>query len=125
MAKPRLLGIEYARLAAPVRNGWLATQKDGSEEEKRAARSKLKSLETFEGRVRLNPLTGGDSVEHDRWPRCLKADYGAIPNLTRFELADRWRGYCTLIGQPGGVKAWVLYLWDHETYSKMSGYGKK
>lgn len=125
MAKPKLLGIRYARLAAPVRDAWKAAANSDSEDEGRVARAKLKSLATFESRVKVNPLTAGDSVEHDRWPKCLKRDYGDIPNLTRFELADRWRGYYSLIGQPGGVMVWVLYLWDHETYSKQSGYEKK
>ncbi|HLF15896.1 MAG TPA: hypothetical protein VI796_00460 [Candidatus Thermoplasmatota archaeon] len=125
MARPKLLGIEYARLAAPVRDGWKALEKDGGPEEKRDAKAKLKSLATLEQRIKSNPLTAGDPVEHDRWPASLAKDYGPVPNLTRFELAARWRGYYALIGQPGGVKAWILYLLDHETYSKMSGYDKK
>lgn len=125
MAKPKLLGIAYARLAKPVRDTWLRISTEGEATERKAAKAKLKSLATLEARIRTNPLTAGDSVEHDRWPACLAKDYGAIPNLTRFELAERWRGYYTLVGEPGGVRAWVLYLWDHETYSSMSGYGKK
>lgn len=126
MAKPRLLGIEYAAKAAPVRDVWrrLAAERGG--DEKRLAKAKLKSLTTFETRAQANPLTAGDPVARDRWPRDLARDYGEdIPNLFRFELADRWRGYYSLVGEPGGVRVWVLYLWDHGTYSRQSSYSKK
>ena len=126
MAKPKLLGIEYATKAAPVIEDWRRLVKLGTEDEQRLARAKLKSLTTFELRGRANPLTAGDAVAKDRWPRDLVRDYGAdIPNLFRFELADRWRGYYSLIGEPGGARIWVLYLWDHPTYSEQSGYSKK
>jgi hypothetical protein len=127
VAKPKLVGITYARLAAPVKTAWEATLKEGKADEKQLARAKLRSLTTLESRIRANVLTAGDPVAHDRWPRCLAADYGrGMPNLFRFELADRWRGYYALIGAPGGgVNVWILYLWDHETYSKQSGYAKK
>jgi len=56
-------------------------------------------------------------------PRDLARDHGAdIPNLFRFELADRWRGYCSFVGEPGGVRIWLLYGWDHRTYRRQSGY---
>ena len=29
------------------------------------------------------------------------------------------------MSEPGGARIWVLYLWDHRTYSKQSGYAKK
>jgi len=126
VAKPKLLGIEYAMKAAPVIEDWRRLVKLGTEDEQRLARAKLKSLTTFELRGRANPLTAGDPVAKDRWPRDLVRDYGAdIPNLFRFELADRWRGYYSLIGEPGGARIWVLYLWDHPTYSEQSGYSKK
>ncbi len=86
----------------------------------------LKSLGTFESRARANPLAAGDPVARDRWPRDLLRDYGeGVPNIFRFELADRWRGYYSLIGEPSGVRIWVLYLWDHETYSRKSEYAKR
>ena len=126
MAKPKLLGIDYAAQAAPVLEAWRRLAKLGTGDEKRLARAKLKSLRTFEARAWANPLTAGDPIAKDRWPGGLNRDYGAnIPNLFRFELADRWRGFCSLIGEPGGVRIWVLYLWDHRTYSKQSGYSKK
>lgn len=116
MAKPKVLGVDYGHMAEPVRAQWLA---DGSKD----AAAKLKSLATFEARARANPLTAGDSVQHDRWPKDLARDYGhGIPNLSRFELTGRWRGYYSLVGEPGGCRVWVLYLWDHETYDKQSGY---
>jgi len=125
VAKPKLLGIEYAAKAAPVVEDWRRLAKVGTNEEKRLAKAKLKSLTTFELRGRTSPLTAGDPVARDRWPGNLVRDYGAdIPNLFRFELADRWRGYYALIGEPGGVRIWVLYLWDHRTYSKQSGYSR-
>jgi hypothetical protein len=122
---PKLLGIAYARLAVPVKAGWESTAQS-SKPAKALALAKLKSLSTFEARVRSNPLTAGDPVARDRWPKCATPDYGRdLPNLFRFELADRWRGYYSLVGEPGGVRVWVLYLWDHETYSRQSGYEKK
>lgn len=125
MARPKLLGIEYAAKARPVRESWLRTAKRGAAEAAREARAKLKSLTTLEARAKANPLGAGDPVAHDRWPKGINADYGELPNLFRFELAERWRGYYALVGEPGGVRLWVLYLWDHETYSERSGYGKK
>jgi len=126
VAKPKLLGIEYAAKATPVLAEWRRLAKEGTEPEKRRAKAKLKSIATFETRARMNPLTAGDPVAKDRWPGVLIRDYGAdIPNLFRFELADRWRGYYSLIGEPGGARIWVLYLWDHRTYSRQSGYSKK
>ncbi|MHB1261248.1 MAG: hypothetical protein ACYC2H_05985 [Thermoplasmatota archaeon] len=125
MGRPKLLGIRYARLAEPVRLIWERASKGTDDAAKRAALAKLKGLKTLEARITANPLTAGDAMQRDRWPACVTADYGAIPNLTRFELADRWRGYYSLIGEPGGARAVILYLWDHETYSAMSGYAKK
>ena len=123
MAKPKLLGIDYAEKAAPVVENWRRLAKRGTDDEKRTARAKLKSLITFERRGRTTPLTGGDPVAKDRWPRDLVRDYGEdIPNLFRFELADRWRGYYSLIGEAGGARIWVLYLWDHRTYRRQSDY---
>ena len=126
MARPRLLGIGYAAKAARVRDAWkIATIEDAGPEH-RLAKAKLKSLNTFESRARANPLAAGDPVARDRWPVDLAGDYGSeIPNLFRFELAERWRGYYSLIAEPGGVRVWVLYLWDHATYSRQSGYSKK
>lgn len=126
MAKPAFLGVVHAPKAATVKAAWENEARSGTAAERRAARSKLKSLKTFEARAKANPLTAGDPVARDRWPRDLERDYGVdIPNLFRFELAERWRGYYSLVGEPGGCWAWVLYLWDHATYSKQSGYGKK
>ncbi len=126
MAKPKLLGIEYAAKAAPVVEDWRRLTKVGTDEEKRLAKTKLKSLTTFEVHGRTNPLAAGDPVARDRWPGDLVRDYGAdIPNLFQFELADRWRGYYSLIGEPGGARIWVLHLWDHRTYSRRSGYSKR
>ena len=126
MAKPKLLGIDYAAKAAPVLEEWRRLSKVGTYGEKRLAKAKLKSLTTFEARAWTNPLTAGDPAARNRWPADIVRDYGAdIPNLFRFELADRWRGYYSLIGEPGGVRIWVLHLWDHRTYSKQSGYSKK
>ncbi len=126
MARPKLLGIAYATEAAPVREEWRRHAKAGTGNEGRRAKANLKSLTTFEARASANPLSAGDPVARDRWPRDLIRDYGdAIPNLFRFELADRWRGYYSLIGEPGGARVWVLYLWDHATYSRQGGYSKK
>src|SRR5882762_6350706 len=120
------MGIEYAARAAPVVDEWRRTARDGKGEPARGAASKLKSLSTFEARARMNPLTASDPIAHDRWPTDLARDYGRdIPNLFRFELAERWRGYYSLVGEPGGARVWILYLWDHRTYSKQSGYSKK
>jgi len=100
--------------------------REGGGQEKRVAKARLKSLATFETRARTNPLTAGDPVARDRWPDIILRDYGDdIPNLFRFELAERWRGYYSLVGEPGGARVWVLYLWDHRAYSKQSGYSKK
>lgn len=126
MAKPKLLGVGYAAKAAPVVEEWRRLAGAEAAEGTRRAKAKLKSLATFEARAIANPLTAGDPVARDRWPRDLRRDYGeAIPNLFRFELADRWRGYYSLVGEPGGARIWVLYLWDHETYSRKSGYEKR
>ena len=123
MAKPKLLGIDYAAKATPVSGEWRRLAKVGTGDQMRLARAKLKSLTTFEARARTDPLAAGDPVAKERWPSDLIRDYGAdVPNLFRFELADRWRGYYSLIGEPGGARIWVLYLWDHRTYSKQSGY---
>lgn len=126
MAKPRLLGVDYATRATPVREEWRRAANAGEDHEKRSAQARLKSLSTFETRARANPLTAGDPVSRDRWPGVPVRDYGeGIPNLFRFELAERWRGYYALVGEPGGARIWVLYLWDHPTYSRQSGYSKK
>ncbi len=126
MAKPKLLGLAYAAEAAPAVQGWRRLARADAGEETIRAKAKLKSLATFEARASANPLTAGDPVARDHWPKDLFRDYGeAIPNLFRFELADRWRGYYSLVGEPGGVRVWVLYVWDHETYSRQSGYAKK
>ena len=126
MAKPKLLGIDYAAESAPVLAEWRLSAREGGGNEKRLAAAKLKSLGTFETRARTSPLTAGDPVAKDRWPGVLLRDYGEdIPNLFRFELAERWRGYYSLIGEPGGARNWVLYLWDHRTYSRRSGYSKQ
>ncbi len=126
MAKPKFLGISYATKAAAVLEEWHRLAKVGTHNEKRLAKARLKSLKTFETRARTNPLTAGDPVAKDRWPHDVVRDYGAdIPNLFRFELAERWRGYYSLIGEAGGARIWVLYLWDHRTYSKQSGYSNQ
>ena len=126
VAKPKLLGIDYAAKASPKVEDWRRLVMFGTKDEKRLARAKLKGLATFELRGRSNPLTAGEPVAKDRWPRDLVRDYGTdIPNLFRFELADRWRGYYSLIGEPGGARIWILYLWDHRTYSRQSGYSKR
>jgi len=126
VAKAKLLGVDYAAEAAPVLEKWRRLAEEGTESEKRLSKAKLKSLATFETRAWTNPLTAGDPVAKDRWPGVLLRDYGGdIPNLFRFELAERWRGYYSLVGEPGGARMWVLYLWDHRTYSKQSGYSKK
>ena len=126
MARPKLLGVSYAAKAAPVCDEWRRVAAEGTGEKSRLAKAKLRSLTTFETRARANPLTAGDPVPRDRWPRDLVRDYGPdIPNLFRSELADRWRGYYSLVGEPGGVRVWVLYLWDHPAYSRQSGYAKK
>lgn len=126
MARPKLLGIDYASQAAPVRDAWLRQADEGTKQEQKLAKAKLKSLDTFEFCARADPLRAGQPVAKDRWPATLADDYGPdIPNLFRFELADRWRGYYALVGEPGGAGVWVLYLWDHATYSKASGYSRK
>lgn len=124
--RPPLLGIAYAAKAAPIRDAWQLLSERSEGTRSREAASKLKSLATFEARAGGNPLRAGDPVARDRWPRDLDRDYGPdIPNLFRFELAERWRGYYSMIGEPGGVRIWILYLWDHETYNRQSGYTKK
>jgi len=126
VAKPKLLGVDYAARAAPVLEEWRRLAREGGGQEKRVAKARLKSLATFETRARTNPLTAGDPVARDRWPDIILRDYGDdIPNLFRFELAERWRGYYSLVGESGGARVWVLYLWDHRAYSKQSGYSKK
>lgn len=125
MPQPKFLGIAHAAKAKPIRDAWLGDSKGRDPAAARDAKAKLKGLVTLETRIRSKPLAAGDSVERDRWPKDLKRDYGEVPNLFRFELADRWRGYFTLVGEPGGVRAWILYLWDHETYDKQSGYKKR
>ncbi len=126
MPRPKLLGISYAAKAAPVQSEWRRLARAGTTEEARRAKAMIKSLATFEARGRANPLAAGDPVARDRWPRALARDYGdAIPNLFRFELADRRRGYYSLVGEPGGARIWILYPWDHETYNRQSGYSNK
>lgn len=125
MAKPKFLGIRYARLAKPVKEGWETEVKSAEPDAWKAALARLKSLRTCEARIASNALTAGDTLQHSHWPACVAKDYGAVPNLFRFELADRWRGHYALIGEPGGARAVILYLWDHATYDKMHGYAKK
>lgn len=126
MPRPKLLGIAYAAKAVPVCDDWRRMAGRSSGTQAREAVAKLKSLATFEARAKANPLRAGEPVARDHWPGDLARDYGAdVPNLFRFELADRWRGYYSLIGEPGGARIWVLYLWDHATSSRQSGYSKK
>jgi len=54
VARPKLLGIDYAAKAAPVVKDRRRLAKLGTEDEKRLARAKLKSLTTFELRGRTN-----------------------------------------------------------------------
>lgn len=126
MARPTLLGVDYAPLAAAVKRSWDRPSRSWSDAQRRGAAARLKSLGTFEYRAKSNPLTAGDPVARDRWPADLKPDYGPeVPNLFRLELADRWRGYFSLVGEAGGARVWVLYLWSHEEHSRQSGYAKK
>lgn len=126
MPRPKLLRIDVAPEAARLVESWRALATGVRGVEGRSARAHLKSLATFEARAKANPLAAGDPVARDRWPRSLRAEYGdEAPNLFRFELADRWRGYYTLLTEGGDVRIWILYLWDHERYSRESGYAKK
>ncbi|MBI2078534.1 MAG: hypothetical protein HYT80_09250 [Euryarchaeota archaeon] len=124
MPKPKLLGIEFASKAAPVKAAWEQPVATTSAADRRLFAARLKSLKTFEFRAKANPLTAGDPVTDEKWPKDLRRDYGELPNLFRFELADRWRGYYSLIGEAGGVRVWILYLWSHAEYSRQSGYAK-
>lgn len=125
MGKPPFAGMRYARHARQVCDAW-SKDAQGHDSAAKAARAHLKSLRTLRARLRQNPLRAGDPVAHDRWPACLWEDYGDdIPTLFRFELAQRWRGYYTLISGEDGVEAWILYLWDHERYDRESGYRGK
>ncbi len=124
MTKPKFLGLEYAPTSKPVLEQWKA-EAAGTDDPSRLAGAKLKSLQTFENRARVNPLQGGHPIAHDRWPAAIKKDYGReLPNLFRFEIAERWRGYYTIVGEVGGARIFVLYLWPHEVYSKQSDYDK-
>jgi len=124
LPKPKLLGIEYASKAAPIKATWEHPAATASAEDRRLFAAPLKSLKTFEFRAKSNPLRAGDPVTDEKWPKDLGRDYGDLPNLFRFELADQWRGYYSLIGEVGGARIWVLYLWSHEEYSRQSGYSK-
>lgn len=125
MPKPKLLGVDYGPPAASVKTYWEHPPASTSEADRRLFAARLKSLRTFEFRAKSNPLTAGDPVSPGKWPSDLRKEYGNdVPNLFRFELADRWRGYFTLVGEPGGARVWVLYLWSHEEYSRQSGYEK-
>lgn len=117
--------MEYAAKAKPIRERWLKESKGPDEATARRAKAMLKGLATLEARAKADPLSAGNGVQRDRWPKDLKRDYGEIPNLFRFELTERWRGCYALVGEPGGVRVWILYLWDHETYDRQSGYAKK
>ena len=126
MPRPKLLAVSCSAMAAMVVDAWRSEVEGARGDIARAARARLKSLETFQARAMANPLAAGDRVAHDRWPRSLARDYGSdIGNLFRFQLADRWRGYYTLVGEDDGARIWILYLWDHERYSRESGYAKK
>ena len=126
MARPKFLGISYGPPALETLGIWRQAAQGGPSAQARQTKALLKSLATFETRARMNPLSAGDPVAHDRWPASLKRDYGPdLPNLFRFELAERQRGYYSLVGELGGVRIWVLYLWDHERYNRESGYAKK
>ncbi len=126
MARPKLLGISYGPDVQETLRSWRQAASSGRADHARAAKALLRSLATFETRARMNPLSARDPVGHDRWPVSLTKDYGSdLPDLFRFELAGRWRGYYSLVGELGGVRIWVLYLWDHERYSRESGYAKK
>jgi len=54
VAKPKLLGIAYAAKAAPVVEDWRRLAKMGTDDEKRLATAKLRSLITFGLRGRKN-----------------------------------------------------------------------
>jgi len=126
LSRPTLLGIDYASHARPVVEAWREEAASGSGGAAQDARARLKSLATFEFRVRGHPLGAGDIVARDRWPRDLSRDYGDdIGNLFRFEISGRWRGYYALVGEDRGVRVWVLYLWDHATYDRQSRYARK
>ena len=126
MARPKLLGVSDGPEAKEELERWHASAERGPSAEARRAKALLKSLATFGTRARMNPLAAEDPVAHDRWPASLRRDYGAdIPNLFRFELTERMRGYYSLVGEVGGVRVWILYLWDHERYNRESGYAKK
>jgi hypothetical protein len=124
MAKPKLLGVEYAAKALPVKELWENPPASTSATDRRSFVARLKSLRTFELRAKSNPLTAGNPMSDEKWPHDLKKDYGEVPNLFRFELADRWRGFYAVVGEVGGARIWILYLWDHEEYSRQCGYSK-
>ena len=125
MARPRVLGVECARLARPVRDEWARLATEGTPGQRKDAQAKLKGLRTLEARIVANPLAAGDSLERRLWPACVRTDYGDMPNLTRFELAGYWRGLYVLAGEADGVRAWILYLWDHPTYDRHMGFRKR
>lgn len=124
MARPKFLGVSFAAKAQAVLDAWKRAAGEDSPAGK-LAKAKVKALRTFEARAAMNPLSAGDFVARDRWPKCATRDYGSLPNLARFELPDNWRGIFSLVGEPGGVRIRILYLWDHPTYDKEFGYEKK
>ena len=70
MAKPKLLGIDYAAEAAPILEEWRRSVSEGDGKEKRLAKAKLKSLSTFETRAWTNPLTAGGTRSQGSLASC-------------------------------------------------------
>ena len=70
MAKPKLLGVDYAAEAAPVLEEWRRLAREGGGKEKRLSKAKLKSLSTFETRAWTNPLTAGGTRSQGSLASC-------------------------------------------------------
>src|SRR2546425_11551090 len=70
VAKPKLLGVDYAAEAAPVLEEWRRLAREGGGKEKRLSKAKLKSLSTFETRAWTNPLTAGGTRSQGSLASC-------------------------------------------------------
>ncbi len=73
-------------------------------------------------KILLENCTGGDKIEHDRWPDHYTKKY-KINNLWRYDLTDGKRFGYTILGSPSGFTVSIIESFSsHAEYEKRFGY---
>ena len=86
------------------------------------ARAILSSFERIKEILKQNPQFG-DPIAKKLIPRAYVND--GITNLYRVELSNFWRMIYTLTGNEIEVIAFVLNIFDHQSYDQLFGYRRR